>query len=973
MKAGGVAVRVDIFLGSALAIRYITPDPLRRSTIAPVSDSPSSRLSSRDLAVCAVALAAAAGLLLVAWAAPSPSAWRAALAASAVVAIAGLGWVCIAMRRELRAGRRSIELLRDLGEHQQAAEQLAALGSWVHDLRRNTLHWSDGAFRLFGIDRSEGVPPPAEFLAHIHPNDQERWQEAHRRALRSGREARVEFRWMRPNRDVVWVRSVGRPERDEHGKTVRMAGIVQDITGMRAMQQQLAASEAKFRDLTHLSSDWVWETDAQHRVSFLSDSMDAVLGPWRRVLIGRRRWEMAEADFLRPDWDSHRAACEAHKPFENFEFGQIDPQGNVYHLSLSGHPVFDEAGQFTGYRGTGRNITREKQQRMLLEIEGDVAGIMREQTEPARVITAIIITLCGKLGWLGGVHLVRTDRGLAARERWGYPAFTKMVSDLPADIALEEGSVEGLCWREGRHAWITDLSAHASFIGRYRTRALGAKAAFLAPIRDEQGRTLSLLLFLGPVAFQGDVFLGQAAETLSRTLSLYLQRKAAERRLLHASMHDALTGLPNRAFLLQQLEKRLHSDERAALLYVDLDRYKLINDTLGHTAGDKALIEVARRLRTAVGADDVVGRMGGDEFVALLVQPGTREDIEQVARRALAAIEKPLVLAGRAYFLSASIGVALAPDDAQDAEALIRCADSAMYQVKSEGRNDVRFFAGGLSDERAEQLQLAAELPMAIRRDEVDLYYQPVMNIDERVVIGYEGLLRWRHPTRGLLLPDRFLPAAEQSNLIREIGLWAIRRALDDRVRLGIDAYPDVAVSVNVSARQLSEEGFLATLAELLEERDFPPRLLRLELTESAFIENPERTVALIGELRRLGVRVFIDNFGTGYASLSYLKNLPVDGIKIDHTFVKDLPADRGNAAIVQAITTMAAKLGLQAMAEGVETAAELRGLRSLDCHQVQGSLIAEPLPFAQLREFMEALPTLRQMHLVRDSRLGAA
>ncbi|RPH66815.1 MAG: EAL domain-containing protein [Burkholderiales bacterium] len=745
-----------------------------------------------------------------------------------------------------------------------------------------------------------------------------------------------------------------------------MAGIVQDITGMRAMQQQLAASEAKFRDLTHLSSDWVWETDAQHRVSFLSDSMDAVVGTWRRVLIGRRRWEMAEADFLRPDWDSHRAICEAHKPFENFEFSQIDPQGNIHHLSLSGHPVFDDSSQFTGYRGTGRDITREKQQRMLLELEGDVAAIMREQTEPGRVITAIIITLCGKLGWLGGAHLVRSGRGLAARERWGYPAFTKMISELPAEIAPDEDGIEGRCWREGGHAWITDLTAHPAFTARYRTRALGARAAFLAPIRDEQGHTLSLLLFLGPVAFRGELFLEQAAETLSRTLSLYLQRKAAERRLMHASMHDALTGLPNRASLLQQLDARLQSNERAALLYVDLDRYKLINDTLGHAAGDKALIEVARRLRAALGAGDVVGRMGGDEFVALLVRPGTREEIERVARAALASIEKPLVLANRAYFLSASIGVALAPDDAQDAQTLIRCADSAMYQVKSEGRNDVRFFAGGVSDERAEQLQLAAELPMAIQRGEVDLYYQPAMNIDERCVIGYEGLLRWRHPTRGLLLPDRFLPAAEQSNLIREIGLWAIRRALDDRVRLGLDAYPDIAVSVNVSARQLTEEGFLATISDLMEERHFPPRLLRLELTESALIENHERTVALIGELRRLGVRIIIDNFGTGYASLSYLKNLPVDGLKIDRSFVQDLPADRGNAAIVQAITTMAAKLGLQAMAEGVETAAELRGLRSLDCDQVQGSLISEPLPFAQLQDFLEALPTLRQMHLVR-------
>ncbi len=919
----------------------------------------------RSLAICAAALGLAALLVLLAWVAPSLLPRQAAFAAAALLAIAAAGGIYLMLRSTQHAADGSDALLRELGEHRRAAEQLAALGSWVHDLRRNALQWSDGAFRLFGIDPAAGVPSPAAFLSRIHPDDRTRWQEAHRRALRDGREARVEFRWARPGGELAWIRSVARPERDAQGRTLRVAGIVQDITGMRAMQQQLAASEAKFRDLTHLSSDWVWETDAQHRVSFLSDSLDAVLGPWRRALIGRRRWEMPEADFLRPDWDTHRTTCEAHTPFENFEFGQIDPQGNVHHLSLSGHPVFDEAGRFTGYRGTGRDITREKQQRMLLEIEGDVAGIMREQTEPARVITAIIITLCGKLGWLGGVHLVRTEGGLAARERWGYPAFTRMVSDLPAEFSPGEDSVEGRCWREGRHAWITDLQAHPAFATRYRIGALGAKAAFLAPIGDEQGRTLGLLLFLGPVAFRGEAFLGQAAETLSRTLSLYLQRKTAERRLLLASMHDALTGLPNRAFLLQQLEARLNSGERAALLYVDLDRYKLINDTLGHAAGDQALIEIARRLRAALGADDVAGRMGGDEFVVLLARPGAREEIERVARRVLAAIEKPLVLANRAYFLSASIGVALAPDDAGDAETLIRCADSAMYQVKSEGRGDVRFFAGGLSDERAERLQLAAELPTAIHRGEVDLYYQPVMNIDERTVIGYEGLLRWRHPTLGLLLPERFLPAAEQSNLIREIGPWVIRRALDDRMRLGIEAWPDLAVSVNVSARQLSEEGFLATLAELMQERDFPARLLQLELTESAFIENPERTVALIGELRRLGVRVFIDNFGTGYASLSYLKNLPVDGIKIDHTFVQDLPADRGNAAIVQAITTMAAKLGLQAMAEGVETAAELRGLRSLDCHRVQGSLIAEPLPFEQLKEFLEALPTLRRMHLV--------
>ena len=311
--------------------------------------------------------------------------------------------------------------------------------------------------------------------------------------------------------------------------------------------------------------------------------------------------------------------------------------------------------------------------------------------------------------------------------------------------------------------------------------------------------------------------------------------------------------------------------------------------------------------------------------------------------------------------------VAISPDDGTDATVLIKCADSSMYQVKSDGRNDVSFFTGGLSDERADQLQLAGELPLAMQRGEVDLHYQPILDVAERRVIGFEALLRWQHPTRGLLRPERFLPAAEQTNLIREIGMWALRRAIEDRIDLGLENYPDAAVSVNISARQFAEDGFLAMLNNLMNERAFAPRLLQIELTESAFIGNAERTVKLIAELRRLGVRVIIDNFGTGYASLSYLKNLPVDGLKIDQAFVRGLPDDRGNAAIVQAITTLCAKLGLLAIAEGVETLDELKALRSLDCDRLQGTLIAEPLPFSRLAEFLETLPEVRRMHLVRD------
>lgn len=942
----------------------------------PSDPAPPARPDLQELLPPAVALAAS--VLLAAGAGAGALSWSNALLWS------GLAWAVAAFvlarmlrlrNRRLAAQRHRFEALRELQSQQGIAEHLGGFGTWVIDRARNRFVWSDGAFRLFGVDPEDGEPGLRRFAASIHPEDREHWVDAHRQALRRGGEVRIEYRFVRPDRSLIWVRSIARAERNAKGVVERLGGVAQDITGMRAMQQQLATSEAKFRDLTHMSSDWVWETDPQHQLSYFSDSVDAVLGAWVRELAGRRLWDLPDSRlaFEQPDWQSLRVLMESHAPFEDFEYAVIAPDGVVHFIAVSGRAVFDGAGAFAGYRGVGKDITREKRQRLLLKLESDIASIMREQTEPERVIVAIIITLCGMLGWTGGANLVMLQgrQAFAARERWGYPAFTRMISQLPAELPLPGSSAEGRAWREGKAVWLQEVGDEPAFAQRYQTQRLGAHAAFLAPILDEGGEVLSVLLFLSPAGFRGDPFLEQVAEILSRNLSLYLQRKAAERRLTHQSLHDGLTDLPNRVYLTHQLEAQLARREPAAVLYIDLDRYKLINDTLGHSIGDQVLIEVAGRLRDAIRPQDVAGRIGGDEFILLLTGLSDRREIERIARRALAAIEKPFVLMNRAYFLSASIGVAIAPDDGQDAKLLIKCADSAMYRVKSEGRNDVRFYTGEMSDERTDQLQLAAELPLALQRGEIDLHYQPILDVAERCVVGFEALLRWRHPARGMLLPERFLPVVEQNNLIRELGLWSLRRAMDDRVALGLDRFEDAAVSVNVSARHFAEGDFLGTVNTLLSEREFPPRLLRLEITESAFIEDPERTAALIAELRRIGVQVIIDNFGTGYAALSYLKNLPVDGLKIDQTFVRDLPADRGNAAIVQAITTLAERLGVQAMAEGVESAAELRALRSFDCNQMQGTLICEPLSFPQLQEFMQALPEVRRMHLVRDA--GAA
>jgi diguanylate cyclase (GGDEF)-like protein len=888
----------------------------------------------------------------------------------ALIAISVFAYGLLQVTEDLREQRAINKRLSELQAQYGVAEGLAVMGSWVYDLLEDRFYWSDGSFRVFGIDPEHGAPSPRAFYICIHPEDQQRWQAAHRRGTKRGREIRIEYRYIKRGKDQIWIRSVARPEADEHGNIVRLAGIAQDITAMRTMAQQLAASEAKFRDLTQLSSDWVWETNAERRVSFMSESVVAELGAWAKGSIGRQFWEANLINVPRANWEKLKSDLANARQFENFQYSLLDPEGNLYSIAISGRPVFNSAGKAIGCRGVGRNVTRELQQQLMLQLESEIANVMREHNDAEKVVAAIIIAVSRMFGWSGGAHLVQIPgtTSLTVRERWGQPAITKMFSDLPKQIPMTPDSIEAKAWA-GQAIWMRDVSIHTGFADRYQTSTIGAKAAFVAPISDEQKNVLSALIFLAPIGFRADTFLSQVADILSRTLSLYLQRKAAERRVTHASLHDALTGLPNRVYLTEQLKRRLAAKEASCVLYVDLDRFKPINDTLGHQAGDQVLIEVARRFRESIGPDDVAGRIGGDEFILLLGKVSDKEKVEARARKVLAAIERPFILQNRAYFLSASIGVAMAPESGTDATLLIKCADSAMYQVKSEGRNDIRFFAQDRADSRSDQLQLAAELPLALQRGEVDLYYQPILAVNEKRIIGMEGLIRWRHPRRGLLLPEAFLPTAEQNNLMREVGLWAIRRALDDRIALGIDERDEMSVSVNVSPRQLGEDGFLAQLNSLLAERNFPPRLLKLELTENALIDNSDKTVALLADLRRLGVQVIIDNFGTGYASLSYLRNLPVAGLKIDHTFVRALQADRGNAAIVQAIMTLAGKLGMQVLAEGVETGAEMRALRSFDCDLMQGAFICEPLPVTQLKDFLLTVPKLRQMHQVREPR----
>lgn len=885
----------------------------------------------------------------------------------ALAAVTLFAYSLLQTSRRLQAQKEDNQRLTELQEQYGVAENLGRTGAWVLNLRDNSFHWSAGCFEVFGIDRASSknkAPSHRAFSICIHPEDQQMWQDAHRHGLKSGKEIRLDYRYIKDGSQVIWVRSVSRAEMDADGSPVRLAGVVQDITQMRQMAGELEASEAKYRALTELSADWDWEMDAELRIRSISGRIGQTpLASWARSLQGRHFWD---AEIFRRQHDAWAALHErlgAHEDFEEFRFSFVADGARIFTVELSGRAIKDADGRLQGYAGIGRDITTEAHQQLILQLESDISTVMQEHDDMSTVLQGIIRKLCEVMDWRGGAHLERIPgtQSITVRESHGDAEILTMFNQLPKQIPVAANSVEARAW-EGLGGVLPTPNHNPAFAERYQMVPLKVPSAFIAPLLDEKKKVLSALLFFPRNRLVPDKLLNDLMRTLSQAMSQYIQRKRVEEKLRRASQHDALTGLPNRMYLAEQLDRRLSRQQPVAVLYIDLDRYKAINDTLGHQAGDQVLVEVSQRFRTTIGAGNIASRVGGDEFILLLDNLSDRARVEEIARKVLAAVERPFILAGRAHFLSASIGVALAPEHGTDASTLIKCADNAMYTVKSEGRNDVRFFSKGLKTERTStHAQLANDLPLAMERGEVELYYQPVISATDLQICGIEGLIRWRHPIQGLLLPEQFLPTTEQSNLMRQVGIWAIRRALDDRIALGLQEFPEMVVSVNISPTQLNEEGFLGQLSSLLRERNFPPRLLRLELTENTLIEGSSRTITLLSALGRLGVQVMIDNFGTGYASLSYLSNLPVSGLKIDQSFIHGLPAQRGHAAITQAIMTLASKLELQVIAEGVEKPEELQALRGYGCRMMQGNGICPPLPLQKLGAYLHKKQAARR------------
>jgi len=432
------------------------------------------------------------------------------------------------------------------------------------------------------------------------------------------------------------------------------------------------------------------------------------------------------------------------------------------------------------------------------------------------------------------------------------------------------------------------------------------------------------------------------------------ERKRVEEALEHQALHDMVTDLPNRSLLRDRLRQAILAARRrntqVALLFIDLDRFKELNDTFGHQAGDTILREVGERFVDAVRASDTVARLGGDEFAVLIPLAADREEAVMVARRVLASLQEPFIVEGESAYIEASIGIVLCPEHGEDVQTLMRRADVAMYAAKRAG-SGMQIYEQDKDLHSPSAIGLAGDLRHSVERGELILHYQPIVDLARNRCVGVEALCRWEHPTRGLIVPGTFIPLAEENGFIRQIGLWTIQEAMG--VISGANGAAVPIMSVNLSMRNLRGTDLAANLAEMIERTGADPSRLKFEITETAMMADAEHTQAVLGELQRMGIRLSIDDFGTGYSSLAYLQRLPVDDIKVDRSFVLSMLSNSSDEAIVRSTIELAHNLGMRAIAEGVEDQATLDRLRELGCDQAQGYYMGRPMPLAELHEWL--------------------
>ncbi|HEV7804114.1 MAG TPA: EAL domain-containing protein, partial [Burkholderiales bacterium] len=609
-----------------------------------------------------------------------------------------------------------------------------------------------------------------------------------------------------------------------------------------------------------------------------------------------------------------------------------------------------------GIIGTLVDITERKQAEKRQAMQHAITRILAEAGGVDEAMMKILDTICTDLGWHYGARW-HWDAGtgvLHRAESWAADGpkireFDQAIAQIEVEPREDGNGLASRAFWARKPVWIADIVSADDFRRRDLAVEAGLHAAFAFPLM-RGSQVLGVMEFFHRDAGEPNPVLVNIAEALGSEVGQYLVRTQAEDAVRFMAMHDTLTRLPNRAMFSERLAGAIaqagRHERTLAVLFIDLDKFKSINDTLGHEAGDYVLGEAAKRLTESLRGGDTVARLGGDEFVVLLEEVADPVYVGGVSQKLIDALAEPFLIGGREYRVTASIGVSAFPQDGSDPETLLKNADAAMYRAKEKGRNAFEFYSEQLSAGAIERLSLEAGLRRALDRDELELYYQPQIETCTGRIVGMEALVRWRHPQLGILPPARFIRLAEENGLIVPLGDWVIHTACKAHHAWQSKQLAPARIAVNLSPRQFLHAGLVKDTVRVLEASGCRPSYLELEITESMVMHDPAGAAAVMAELKALGVRIAMDDFGTGYSSLAHLRRFPIDTLKIDSSFIADLPGDTGNMAITDAIIAMARTLHLTVIAEGVETRPQFDILRRLGCDEVQGYYFSEPVPF---------------------------
>ncbi|HYC43073.1 MAG TPA: EAL domain-containing protein [Noviherbaspirillum sp.] len=754
---------------------------------------------------------------------------------------------------------------------------------------------------------------------------------------------------------------------------VEMIGMMQVIGSQigqfiqrKRAEQAMIRSEERFRSLTDLSSDWYWEQDENFRFTVMSEGVARVGGMVPEHLIGKTRHDLEiDEGTLDPQaWEEHVRILREHQPFRNLEYKVRAEDGRWHWFSISGEPLFDDEGVFRGYRGTGKEISEQKQAEALHIGQARVLEMIATGASLHDVLTCLVNVIESQSeGMIGSVMLLDEDgQRMRAGAVSGLPvSYVELIEDVR--IGPATGSC-GTAMYLGQSVIVDDIAQDTLWLD-YRDAALqhGLRACWSTPILSQQGSVLgTFAMYYREVRtpIQAELRL---ADFAARIAGIAIERKQAEHRISYMAHHDTLTGLPNRALLLDRLRQAAAQSQRiaktVAVMFIDLDDFKHINDSLGHQVGDQLLQMVAARLQLCLRRGDTLARLGGDEFVLVLPSIDDDHAAALVAQKILDALRSTFYVNSHELHVGCSIGISLYPNDGEDADTLMRAADTAMYHAKAKGRGNYQFFMQSLNVAAQYRLAIANQLRQAIARGEFSLHYQPQVDMERGKIVSAEALLRWLQPDRGFIPPAEFIPIAEETGLITQIGEWVLREACVQLRRWRDAGHAELCMAVNLSARQLLQPDFVGSVERILLETGVPASALELEITENLLMHPSDENMVPLTQLSEMGVQLSVDDFGTGYSSLSYLKRFPIDALKIDQSFVRGIGHAQHDAAITNAIIAMAHSLNLKVIAEGVETAEQAAFLRARQCVFAQGYYYSKPVPPAAFYELLRRQPLL--------------